>query len=222
MLLSLFVCCLFKCFGIVSYIIFSFFDRQISFDFGLMFEHIQPNELILKWPAMRGIPFAKYDIRINGNKHPITVKNDEAHDFLKFFKLIPTHRNAFDTSVNSFMTFSGVSQTFILIHSCFLINIYLQNPNSDPEQLKRDSTFGYTYLIVIASQDSSAMKFYIDLEDKLISVSCILTLFSRNLNFVKQSNVFGGGWWVVCTCTVNIWSTNVPRFIYIFPESIFK
>lgn len=50
------------------------------------------------------------------------------------------------------------------------LTIYLQNPNSDPVQLKRDKNYAHTHLIVIASQDSNDMKYYIDLENKLISV----------------------------------------------------
>lgn len=82
-----------------------------------MFEHLQPNELTLKWPVVQGIPFVKYDIRIDGSKHPISAMSDDAHDLLTFFKLIPTHRITFDTSVSSFLTFSDVSQIFCLIHS---------------------------------------------------------------------------------------------------------
>lgn len=87
-----------------------FYHQQILFDFGLMFGHIQEDQLIQKWATVRGIPFAKYDIRIDGNKHPISMKSDEAHDLLCFFKLIPTHKISFDVSVNALLTYSGVSK----------------------------------------------------------------------------------------------------------------
>lgn len=73
-----------------------------------MFDNIDGANLISKWQNVKGIPFIEYDIRIDDKKHPITKKSDDVHDFLTYFKLIPTHRVTFDVAVNLFVVFSDV------------------------------------------------------------------------------------------------------------------
>lgn len=81
----------------------------ILFDFELMFEHIEPQKFIVKWPDVQGIPFDQYNIRIDDKKFPVAKKSDDIYDFLTYFKLIPTTRATHDTAVKSFMVFSDVS-----------------------------------------------------------------------------------------------------------------
>lgn len=84
-----------------------------------MYEHIESAQLISKWPQVRGIPYAKYDVRVDGSKHKIININDDALDFLSFLKLIPTNRTTFDNAVSSFMVFSMVSHIYEFSNAIF-------------------------------------------------------------------------------------------------------
>lgn len=94
----------FKIFVIYQDVLF-----QVTFDFELMFEHIEPNSFINKWPKVQTIPYVDRNIRIDEKTFPMVKKNGDIHDFLTFFKLVPTHKTKFGVVVDSFIVYSDVS-----------------------------------------------------------------------------------------------------------------
>lgn len=73
-----------------------------------MFDHVNGEKLVSVWADVKEIPYTKYDMRIDEKKYPISDKNDDVHDFLTYFKLIPTARATFDATVKHFMVYSKV------------------------------------------------------------------------------------------------------------------
>lgn len=187
---------------------------QVLFDFDLMFEHIDGGNLISKWQSIKEIPYSIYDIYIDDKKHPIVKKSDDVHDFLTYFKLIPTHRVPFDVAVNFFIVYTDVRIHFIFALSTFSNEIFfsMQDPNKDPVEMILSNN-SHPHLIVIASQEANKMKHYIVLENRIMSVRFKQTSFCYSRSFcVSISKQFSNLSVFVFSCRWNSHSYKLWTF----------
>lgn len=79
-----------------------------------MFEHIGADNFIKKWPEVQNAAYVDRNIRIDEFTSPAVQKNEDIHDFLTFFKLIPSFRTNFSVAVSKFMAYSDVSDMLLL------------------------------------------------------------------------------------------------------------
>lgn len=112
----------------------------------LMFETTDKDALINIWPQIENIPAQKFNLLLP----PQELSHPLIDSVLLFLKLFPSGRTAFEASKNAFIKIS-------------------HNAKEDPA-LMVDKSVETPYIIAILSNVSSNVKYYIDVENQLISV----------------------------------------------------
>lgn len=80
---------------------------QVTKDFSYLFAD-NNHSLAKAWPALKGIPSAKFQITLDPKITDFSIDQD-IYDILAYLKMINTHKVKFHDAVKALITFSGVN-----------------------------------------------------------------------------------------------------------------
>lgn len=136
-----------------------------------MFENANEAGLLYKWKSIQDVPLKQFGVRIDKTKHPVTRKNGDIFKMLMFLNLLPTPRCSFDKAVKNLLVYTEVYSIYSKFNMCVVLKhrFSFKDPNDDPVNI-RNQKLSNPYIIAAFSVVSDSVAYYIDIQDRVLSV----------------------------------------------------